>query len=283
MGDRDCIDFLQWGLPRLRLRWPGYRKVRRTVCKRLRRRLRDLDLPDLAAYRGFLEGHPEEWARFDAFCRIPISRFYRDRGVFDYLADQVLPELAASAAAGGARELRCWSAGCASGEEAYTLRILWDLALQASHPKLRVTILGTDAEPQMLARAKAACYPAGALKDLPEAWREAAFTRDGETFCLKPGFRKDVSFRALDIRQQPPDGLFDLILCRNLVFTYFVAAAQAEALRAIEARLAPGGYLVIGAHERLLEEGGGLVQVAPGLPVYCKAGPAAWGPAPERS
>ena len=90
MGDRDCIDFLQWGLPCLRLRWPGYRKVRRTVCKRLRRRLRDLDLPDLAAYRGFLEGHPEEWARFDAFCWIPTSRFYRDRGVFNYLADQVM-------------------------------------------------------------------------------------------------------------------------------------------------------------------------------------------------
>ncbi len=275
MGDRDCIDFLQWGLPCLRLRWPGYRKIRRTVCKRLRRRLRDLDLPDLAAYRGFLEGHPEEWARFDAFCWIPISRFYRDRGVFNYLADQVLPELAASAAAGGARKLRCWSAGCASGEEAYTLRILWDLALQASHPKLRVTILGTDAEPQMLARAEAACYPAGALKDLPEAWREAAFAREGETFCLKPGFRNDVSFRELDIRQQQPDGPFDLILCRNLVFTYFAAVAQAEALRAIEARLAPGGYLVIGAQERLPVETRDLVRVAPGQPVYCKVRPAA--------
>lgn len=274
MSDRDCIDFLQWGLPRLKLRWPGYRNVRRTVCKRLRRRLRDLDLLDLAAYRGFLVGHPEEWARFDAFCRIPISRFYRDRGVFDYVADLALPKLAASAATGGARKLRCWSAGCASGEEAYTLRILWDRALQASHPKLHFTILGTDAEPQMLARGKVACYPAGALKDLPEAWREAAFARDGETFCLKPEFRKDVSFRALDIRQQQPDGPFDLILCRNLVFTYFAAMAQSEALQAIEARLAPGGYLVIGAHERLPEEGGDPIQVAPGLPVYCKVRPA---------
>ena len=82
-----------------------------------------------------------------------------------------------------------------------------------------------------------------------------------------------MSFRALDIRQQQPDGPFDLILCRNLVFTYFAVAAQTETLRAIVARLAPGGYLVIGAHERLPEEGGGLVQVAPGLPVYCKIGP----------
>lgn len=100
---------------------------------------------------------------------------------------------------------------------------------------------------------------------------------------MKPGFRKDVSFRALDIQQQPSDGPFDLILCRNLVFTYFVAPAQSGVLRAIEARLAPGGYLVIGAHERLLEEGSGLVPVAPGLPVYCKAGPAARGGGPERS
>ncbi len=271
MRDTDCIAFLQWGLPRLTLRWAGYRKVRRTVCKRLRRRLRELNLDDLAAYRGVLENHPEEWARFDALCRIPISRFYRDRGVFDCLAGRVLPALAADAVAHGVRELRCWSAGCASGEEVYTLRIIWDLAILADHPKLRFAILGTDAEPQMLARAEAACYPAGSLKDLPPAWRAAAFDREGEVFCLKPAFRNDVAFRALDIRRQQPDGPFDLILCRNLAFTYFAPGLQAEVLRAISARLAPGGYLAIGAHERLPEVAGGLDQVTPHLPIYREA------------
>ncbi len=271
MSDQDCIAFLQWGLPHLKLRWAGYRKVRRTVCKRLRRRLRELNLDDLAAYRGVLEKHPEEWARLDALCRIPISRFYRDRGVFDCLAGRVLPALAADAAARGERELRGWSAGCASGEEAYTLRIIWDRAVLPEHPELRFAILGTDVEPQMLARAEAARYPAGSLKDLPPTWRAAAFTREGEVFCLKPAFRSDVAFRALDIRRQQPDGPFDLILCRNLAFTYFIPDLQAETLRAISVRLAPGGYLAIGAHERLLELAGGLDQIAPNLPIYRKA------------
>lgn len=270
MHDDACIAFLQWGLPRLKLRWAGYRKVRRTVCKRLRRRLRELSLDDLAAYRGFLEGHSEEWARLDAACRIPISRFYRDRGVFDSIAGRVLPALASDAVARGVPELRCWSAGCASGEEVYTLRIIWDLAILPDHPGLRFTILGTDAEPQMLARAEAARYPAGALKDLAPAWRAAAFARDGEVLCLKSAFRRDVAFREQDIRRRQPAGPFDLILCRNLAFTYFAPDLQVAVLRQILARLAPGGYLAIGAHERLPEVVGGLDQIAPQLPIYRK-------------
>jgi chemotaxis protein methyltransferase CheR len=183
----------------------------------------------------------------------------------------VLPALAADAAARGVRELHGWSAGCASGEEAYTLRIIWDLAVLPDHPELRFAILGTDVEPQMLARAEAARYPAGSLKDLPPAWRAAAFAREGEVFCLKPAFRRDVAFRALDIRRQQPDGPFDLILCRNLAFTYFTPDLQAETLLAISARLAPGGYLTIGAHERLPEVAGGLDQITSNLPIYRKA------------
>ena len=183
----------------------------------------------------------------------------------------MLPALAADRVARGVRELRCWSAGCASGEEVYTLRIIWDLAILPNHPKLHFAILGTDAEPRMLARAEAARYPAGSLKDLPPAWRAAAFTRVGEVFHLMPAFRNDVAFRALDIRQRQPDGPFDLILCRNLAFTYFTPDLQVEVLRQIVARLAPGGYLAIGAHERLPEAAGGLDQVTPHLPIYRKA------------
>ena len=77
MKDSDCVDFLQWALPRLGLRWPGFRKVRKQVCKRVDRRLRELGVPDAKTYRDFLEKHREEWSVLDSFCRIPISRFYR--------------------------------------------------------------------------------------------------------------------------------------------------------------------------------------------------------------
>ncbi len=83
--DADGVQFLQWCLSRLRLRWPGFRKVRRQVYKRLHRRLQELGLSSVAEYRSYLEEHPTEWAALDALCWIPISRFYRDKGVFQYV------------------------------------------------------------------------------------------------------------------------------------------------------------------------------------------------------
>jgi chemotaxis protein methyltransferase CheR len=80
--DPDGVQFLQWGLPRLHLRWPGFRKVRRQVYKRLNRRMLDLQLSGLDEYRVYLENHPTEWAILDTLCWISISRFYRDKGVF---------------------------------------------------------------------------------------------------------------------------------------------------------------------------------------------------------
>ena len=273
MRDEDCVEFLQWCLPRLNLRWSGYRKVRRTVCKRARRRLREIGLSDLESYRAYLRDHSEEWARLDAFCRISISQFYRDRSVFDDLSRRVLPELAAAASNRDARTLRCWCAGCASGEEVYTLRIIWDLSVRPLHPGVGFEILGTDAEATLLARAEAARYPRGALKDLPAAYLEAAFTQDSEAFSLRSEFRRDVTFRLEDIRRAQPDGPFDLILCRNLAFTYFAAEQQTAILGSIAARLAAGGYLAIGAHEQLPAGAGDLFQATPKLPVYRESAP----------
>ena len=82
MKDADCTDFLQWALPRLRMRWGGFRRVRGQVCKRLARRIVDLGLKDLSEYRALLETHADECTRLDGLCRISISRFYRDQGVW---------------------------------------------------------------------------------------------------------------------------------------------------------------------------------------------------------
>ncbi len=264
MTDDDCVRFLQWCLPQLGLRWAGYRKVRRTVCKRVSRRMRELGLPDCAAYRQRLAAAPHEWDRLAAFCRIPISRFFRDRGVFEALGREVLPDLARRRTA-----LRAWSAGCASGEEPYSLRLLWDLELQPAFPNCRLEILATDAEPVMLRRAAEARYPAGSLKDLPAGWRDIGFDKKDEEYVLKALFRHDIAFEESDIRETLPAGPFDLVLCRNLAFTYFLADRQRAALQAIDGVLRPGGALVIGTHERLPNDGR-LAQAAPHLPIYWK-------------
>jgi chemotaxis protein methyltransferase CheR len=95
LSDRQCVEFLQWALPRLGMRWEGFRRVRRQVCRRLRRRLSELGLPDLVAYRVHLEHHPEEWCALDGLVDITISRFNRDRGMFAFLTADVIPALAA--------------------------------------------------------------------------------------------------------------------------------------------------------------------------------------------
>ncbi|MCZ7685293.1 MAG: chemotaxis protein CheR [Sandaracinaceae bacterium] len=246
--DADRVAFLQWAAPRLGLRWSGFRKVRRQVCKRVARRARELGLGGFAAYRARLERDPSEWTALDAACRVTISRFHRDRRVFEQLRADVLPVLARAARERGTA-LACWSAGCASGEEPYTLAILHRYGLAEPDRATPITIVATDADPRVLARARAARYARATLRELPEAWIDLAFARvDGE-LELREELRASVDFRCEDLRVSMPEGPFDLVLCRNLVLTYFDEARQREvALRMVE-RMVPGAALVVGSHE----------------------------------
>jgi chemotaxis protein methyltransferase CheR len=258
LQDREGVQFLQWCLPRLGLRWPGFRKVRKRVYRRMVRRIQDLGLSGLLAYRVYLDSHADEWALLDGFCRIPISRFYRDRGVFQYLEEEVLPELGALAVHRGESELRSWSIGCASGEEPYTLAIVWRLGPGLRLPDLHLRILATDIDPENLARAHRGCYARSSLKDLPPAYLDLAFVPTGQEWCVGEVYRDGVTFLEQDIRQAAPPGPFDLIFCRNVAFTYCDEARQRNALRTIVERLAAGGALVVGRGEALPDLGPGL-------------------------
>jgi chemotaxis protein methyltransferase CheR len=249
MKDEECVRFLQEILPQLKLRWPGFRKVRRQVCKRLTRRLADLALPDLPAYRRFLAAHPEEWDVLDSLARIGISRFCRDRGIFEELAREVLPEIVHRARERGG-PIRIWSAGCASGEEPYTLALLW-LFRCRDRTGLELAIIATDLDPVLLARARTPCYPESSLKELPRQWLAAAFQRQEDRLCLQPAFKAGVEFRQQDLRAEAPPGPFHLVACRNLAFTYFAEPLQKEVLARIAESLAPEGFLMIGGKESL--------------------------------
>lgn len=248
MSDADCTAFLQWALPQLARRWAGYRKVREIVCKRLRRRLHALALADLDAYRSYLAEHPSEWASLEALCAIPISRFYRDRAVFDALERAVLPTLAR--ATQPQTTLACWSAGCASGEEPYGLAILWAVRVQPQVPQIGLRIVATDSDEQMLARARSAAYATSSLKELPADLRDAGFERADGNWHLRERFR-NIEFLRQDLRDAMPDGPFDLVLCRNVVLTYYAPPVQLGIMHRIVDRLRPGGALVVGIHEEL--------------------------------
>ncbi len=249
MNDAACVAFLQWALPRLGRHWSGYRKVRRQVCRRIWRRVGELGLDSLAEYRSHLEQNPDEWSCLDAMTDITISRFYRDRAVYDFLRSAVLPTLIEEARERGRTTVRVWSAGCANGEEPYTLVIIRELASPTSPSDIPLEILATDIKPVVLRRADLARYPRSALRDLPTELREAAFDQDGDEFVLLPRFRRGVRLAQHDIRSGTPEGPFDLVLCRYLAFTYFDEAGQRDMTRALARVVRPGGALVLGNRE----------------------------------
>jgi chemotaxis protein methyltransferase CheR len=246
MQDAECSEFLQWALPRLHRRWPGFRKVRAQVCKRIDRRCKQLGLAGPRVYHDYLERHPAEWESLDRLCPITISCFYRDKVVFDFLGAVLLPGLAR-----GARELRALSIGCASGEEPYTLNLVWHFRVVPVARDASLQITATDVLPELLERARAACYPASSLKLLPAAWRARAFEPVAGELCLRAQYREGIGFVQQDVRTALPEGIFHLILCRNLVFTYFDEDTQRQILARLLDRLLPGGALVIGRREIL--------------------------------
>jgi chemotaxis protein methyltransferase CheR len=259
MGDTDCIAFLRAILPHLHLRWEGFRRVRRQVCRRLEARRRALGLASLDDYRAWLDQHPDELRVLDGMCRVTISRFWRDRAVFDALGARLLPALAERARQRGAGELRVWSAGCGSGEEPYSLAILWRLEVGPRFHGLALRVVATDVDAHLLERAREGVYPASSLREIPAALRARAFEPVEDGGRLRPDFREGIELRCEDLRDGAPagHGLFDLVLCRNLAFTYFDESLQRRALADIAEALLPGGVLLLGSHERLLSDAPG--------------------------
>jgi chemotaxis protein methyltransferase CheR len=246
MRDADCILFLQWALPQLAMHWPSFRKVHRQVCKRVRHRIKALGLGGFASYRQRLEADPQEWRILDQCCHITISRFFRDRAVFECLRSSILPAIAERAQSEW-RQARCWSAGCASGEEPYSLRILWNLTVRGASDAL--SIVATDVDEALLGRARDGCYGPTSLREVPPELMSQAFTGAGSRFCVRPQHREGVNFLKQDLRSEAPSGPFDIILCRNIALTYFVPPLRQRILSIIADRLNPEGFLVVGTHE----------------------------------
>lgn len=268
MQRAECVAFLQWALPQMRMRWPGFRKVRSQVCKRIARRLAELGLDDFDDYRHYLSNVSGEWSRLNSMCRITISRFYRDRGVFEALAREILPPIAESARSSGRPGLRIWSCGCASGEEPYTLAMVFRLGLPDRYTATGMEIVASDADPTMLARAERGEYSAGSLRELPDAWRESVFTAAGENYSIADSLRRDIRWLCQDVRRELPPGVFDLVLCRNLIFTYYEDSLQLELEQKLAGALRPGGALVIGSHESLPVGSGCFERWLAAEPVY---------------
>jgi chemotaxis protein methyltransferase CheR len=272
MRDAECVELLRWALPRLGLRWEGFRRVRRQVCRRIGRRIAELGAEGVAEYRAVLSSDAGEWQTLDGLCRVTISRFFRDRAVWARLRDEVLPKAARLAVQRREPALRCWSAGCASGEEPYGIAIVFRLAVAPAFPALGLDVVATDAEEVVLERARRACYDARAVRQVPPEWCELAFEHRRPELCVRAAFRDDVEFREQDLRRGMPDGPLHVVFRRNVAFTYFDLDGQRAVLAGIATRLVPGGFLVIGARESLPAGTAELEPLGGRLPIFRRAG-----------
>jgi chemotaxis methyl-accepting protein methylase len=216
--------------------------------RRLAVRMRARGVHTFEDYARVLAGDGGEYDRLVDALTINVTKFYRNRETWDALASRYLPAL------WDAREgaIRCWSAGCATGEEPYTIAILLLETARARHRSLPAgaRVDATDLDPAALERAEAGVYRAAAFDELPPDLLQRHFSAGLERAVL-PGARGPVRFRRHDLlREPPPAPPYDLIVCRNVVI-YFDRDTQERLFDAFAGALAPGGYLVLGKVETL--------------------------------
>lgn len=223
--------------------------MRGQVCKRIKRRIDELGIESFANYRQYLEKNTGEWEVLDRMARITISRFFRDRAVWDYLGETLLPRIVEKSLKKG-RRTRCWTAGSASGEEPYTLALLWSKMILPRYPVAIPEIVATDADHHMLKRAEKGCYSRGSFKELPEEWIETAFTKKDSVYCLKDSYKEMVRFCRQDIREEMPGGKFDLVFCKNLVSMYFKKELAVDVFSRMSSKMRKDAILILGNHER---------------------------------
>ena len=229
------------------LSWTGYRKVRKGVKKRIQRHMQQVGCRTLAAYLKVLETDQGLRLECEQLLTVSISRFFRDRELFNILAREILPSLAERQR----ENIKVWVAGCARGEEVYSIRILWE-ALREQRERLpRLELLATDLHPTYIAEARAGIYPMSSLKEVPEDIRDRYFIPHGKGFALERALKTDVEWRVHHLLTDPHGQGFHLITLRNNLLTYYDETLKVPAFRRIVTALAPGGFLIIGSHEKI--------------------------------
>jgi len=228
----------------------GYK--RSTLMRRMAKRMQAVRVTSFSAYLDYLQVHTEEFTSLFNTVLINVTAFFRDPDAWTYLGDEVLPQMLATKEAGS--PIRVWSAGCASGEEAYSLAILLTELLGPEEFRNRVKVYATDVDEEQLAEARQATYPEEAIESLSPERRERYFEAFGGRYVFRKDLRRSVIFGRNDLVQDAPISRVDLLVCRNTLM-YFNAETQARILSRFHFALSNGGVLFLGKAEMLLSHG----------------------------
>ncbi|MDO8710824.1 CheR family methyltransferase, partial [Pseudomonas sp.] len=223
---------------------------RATVLRRIERRMQVTAQPDLGAYYRFLQNNPEETKALLGDMLIGVTNFFRDREAFEALERDVLPQLvsAAVSAQPEKEEIRVWSAGCSTGEEAYSLAMLLNDQLQLDASKASLQLFATDIDERAISIGRAGLYPQAIVTDVPPTRLRHYFVKEDDHYRIRKEIREKVLFAKHSLLSDPPFSQIDLIVCRNLLI-YLDREVQREILQMFHFALRPGGFLFLGSSE----------------------------------
>jgi two-component system, chemotaxis family, CheB/CheR fusion protein len=225
---------------------------RPSLARRIQRRMQDVSVPTFADYTDYLEVHPLEFPQLFDTILINVTAFFRDPPAWEFLARNVIPRILQAKKA--FEPIRIWSAGCASGEEAYSVTMLFAEALGGAAFRDRVKVYASNVDEGALAKARLASYAPSEVEGVPAPLLEKYFTVAGDRFVFDKELRRSVIFGRHDLVQDAPISRIDLLVCRNTLM-YFNADAQAKILSRFYFALNEGGYLFLGKAEMLLNHG----------------------------
>lgn len=227
----------------LRLDFTGYKLS--TLMRRIRRRQYVTDQLDLSAYLKLIEVNPEELKHLARDMLISVTAFFRDQQAFIVL-EQTIQEIVKHKSPGS--EIRVWVAGCASGEEAYSVAILFADILGDRLSQYRIQIFATDIDNDAMNIARRGIYPAASMVEIPPDKLDTYFRVVGQNYEVEKVLRDIIIFARHNLVSDPPFLRLDLITCRN-VLIYFDTTLQRKVLQAFHFGLLPKGYLFLGKSE----------------------------------
>jgi two-component system CheB/CheR fusion protein len=225
----------------------GYKRT--TLRRRIEKRMQAVGSEDFAAYEDYLEVNPREFTELFNTILINVTSFFRDAPAWEFVANEVIPQLLE--ARGDSAPLRVWSAGTASGEEAYTIAMLLCEALGEETFRRRVKIYATDLDEDALSEARNGVYSVDSLKDVPDELAARYFVEGPRGYGFRTELRRSIIFGRNDLVSDAPISRIDLLICRN-VLMYFTPEAQDQILERFNFALGASGFLFLGKSEMLI-------------------------------
>ncbi|MEN6375267.1 MAG: CheR family methyltransferase [Smithella sp.] len=229
--------------------WQGYRKVRKRVMQRLVRHMQRLDVRDVEDYREKIKSDAEIREKTQQLMTVSISRFFRDRTLWKCIKEKLIPEILS----GNPTRVNVWSAGCALGQEVYSFNMLWLLLEEElMDPLPPLFIVATDINQENLDKAACGVYDDHIVKTILGNCLKRFFHYDEGRYLIADDLKQNITWQLNDLTNvMPMKDYFHIIFLRNNLLTYYKQEFYKEPVDRIIDALTRGGYLIIGAREKI--------------------------------